>query len=140
MVPSFHNSDKPTHRRVMVVGLLFCFAFVVISFSLRPQAESGQALVKADRLVRTAAQGKLKPAAWRSTVRQVIAWRSVIGRDGDEAGIADHIDQNFHPRGHDTPFPAVNSARAVLVPAQSDDQTRAIAWLAIACGYRPSAS
>jgi hypothetical protein len=36
MVPSFHNADKPTHRRVMVVGLLFCLAFVVISFSLRP--------------------------------------------------------------------------------------------------------
>jgi len=50
MVPSFHNADKPTHRRVMVVGLLFCLAFVVISFSLRPQAESGHALLKADRL------------------------------------------------------------------------------------------
>lgn len=56
MVPSFHNADKPTHRRVMVVGLLFCAAFVVISFSLRSQPESGQALVKADRLVRTAGQ------------------------------------------------------------------------------------
>jgi hypothetical protein len=55
MVPSFHNADKPTHRRVMVVGLLFCLAFVVISFSLRPQAESRPALVKADRLVRTMA-------------------------------------------------------------------------------------
>ena len=33
MVPSFHNADKPTHQRVMVVGLLFCLAFVVISFS-----------------------------------------------------------------------------------------------------------
>ena len=56
MVPSFHSADKPTHRRVMVVGLLFCLAFVVISFSLRPQAESGEALVKTDRLVRTAGQ------------------------------------------------------------------------------------
>jgi hypothetical protein len=54
MVPSFHNADKPTHRRVMVVGLLFCLAFVVVSFSLRPQAESDHVLVKADRLVRTA--------------------------------------------------------------------------------------
>lgn len=51
MVPSFHNANKPTHRRVMVVGLLFCLAFVVISFSSRPQAESGHALVKAARLV-----------------------------------------------------------------------------------------
>jgi hypothetical protein len=56
MVPSFHNADKPTHRRVMVVGLLFCLAFVTISFSLRPFPESGQVLVKADRLVRTAGE------------------------------------------------------------------------------------
>jgi hypothetical protein len=56
MVPSFHNADKPTHRRVMVVGLLFCVAFVVISFSLRPQPDSGHVLVKADKLVRTAGE------------------------------------------------------------------------------------
>jgi len=54
MVPWFHNADKLAHRRVMVVGLLFCLAFVVVSFSLRPQAESSHVLVKADRLVRTA--------------------------------------------------------------------------------------
>ena len=56
MVPSFHNADKPTHRRVMVVGLLFCVAFVAISFSLRSRQETGHVLVKADRLVRTAGQ------------------------------------------------------------------------------------
>jgi len=56
MVPSFHNADRPTHRRVMVVGLLFCVAFVVISFSLRPQPDNGHVLVKADRLVRTAGE------------------------------------------------------------------------------------
>ncbi|MEO8318026.1 MAG: hypothetical protein ABI561_06840 [Bradyrhizobium sp.] len=56
MVPSFHNADKPTHRRVMVVGLLFCLAFVIVSFSLRPQPESGHVLVKADRLMRTAGE------------------------------------------------------------------------------------
>ncbi|CAN7294178.1 hypothetical protein LJR220_001482 [Bradyrhizobium sp. LjRoot220] len=56
MVPSFHNADRPTHRRVMVVGLLFCLAFLGISFSLRPQSETGQVLVKADRLVRTAGE------------------------------------------------------------------------------------
>ncbi len=56
MVPSFHNADKPTHRRVMVVGLLFCLAFVVISLSLREQPETGHVLVKADRLVRTAGE------------------------------------------------------------------------------------
>ncbi|MBN8987389.1 MAG: hypothetical protein J0H42_04030 [Rhizobiales bacterium] len=56
MVPSFHNADKTTHRRVMVVGLLFCVAFVVISFSLRSQPDNGHVLVKADRLVRTAGE------------------------------------------------------------------------------------
>lgn len=56
MVPSFHNADRPTHRRVMVVGMLFCLTFVVISFSLRPRPDSGHVLVKADRLVRTAGE------------------------------------------------------------------------------------
>jgi hypothetical protein len=40
----------------MVVGLLFCVAFVVISVSLRSQPETGRVLVKADRLVRTAGE------------------------------------------------------------------------------------
>lgn len=40
----------------MVVGVLFCFAFVAISFSLRPQPDNGHVLVKADRLVRTAGE------------------------------------------------------------------------------------
>ena len=56
MVPSFHNADRRTHRRVMVIGLLLCAAFVAISFSLRQQPDSDRVLVKADRLVRTAAQ------------------------------------------------------------------------------------
>ena len=64
MVPSFHNADKPTHRRVIVVGLLFCLAFVVISFSLRPQAESathwsrptGWSAPRANRTRRTSAR------------------------------------------------------------------------------------
>ena len=56
MVPSFHNADRPTHRRVLVIGLLFCMAFVGISFALRTQPESDRVLVKADRLVRTASQ------------------------------------------------------------------------------------
>jgi len=56
MIPSFHNADRSTHRRVMGVGLLFCTAFVVISFWLRPQPEGGHVLVKADRLVRTAGE------------------------------------------------------------------------------------
>jgi len=51
----FHQADKQTYRRVAIVGILFCTAFVLISFSLRPQVEDGRVLVKADRLVRTAA-------------------------------------------------------------------------------------
>jgi hypothetical protein len=60
MTPSFHTADRQTFRRVAVVGVLFCLAFVVISFSLRPQTEETRALVKADRLVRTA--GEERPA------------------------------------------------------------------------------
>ncbi|AUC96896.1 MULTISPECIES: hypothetical protein [Bradyrhizobium] len=58
MMPSFHNADRPTHRRVMVAGLLFCAVFVGISFWLRPQPDSGKVLVKADRLVRTAGEAR----------------------------------------------------------------------------------
>lgn len=56
MVPSFHNADRRTYRRVVVIGLLFCIAFVAISFSLRSQPETDRVLVKADRLQRTASQ------------------------------------------------------------------------------------
>lgn len=58
MVPSFHNADRPTHRRVMAIGLLFCAAFVLISFSLRAPPENDGVLVKADKLVRTAGQAQ----------------------------------------------------------------------------------
>jgi hypothetical protein len=54
MVPSFHTADRPTHRRVMAIGLLFCAAFVLVSFSLRAVPDSDRVLVKADRLARTA--------------------------------------------------------------------------------------
>lgn len=54
--PTFYQGDRHTYRRVAVVGTLFCLAFVVISFSLRPQAEDTRVAVKADRLVRTAGQ------------------------------------------------------------------------------------
>jgi hypothetical protein len=40
----------------MVVGLLLCAAFVVISFSLGSQPKSTRALVKADPQVRTAGE------------------------------------------------------------------------------------
>jgi len=59
MIPSFHTADRQTYRRVAVIGVLFCLAFVAISFSLRPQAEEPRVLVKADRLTRTAGQGPL---------------------------------------------------------------------------------
>jgi len=54
MSSSFHNADKRTHRRVMLVGLLFCAAFVAFSFFAREQPDNTYVLVKADRLVRTA--------------------------------------------------------------------------------------
>jgi hypothetical protein len=44
----------------MLVGLLFCAAFVVISFFAREQPENTYVLKKADRLVRTA--GETAPA------------------------------------------------------------------------------
>ncbi len=59
MIPSFHTADRPTYRRVAVVGVLLCLAFVVISFSLRPQTEETRVLVKADRLTRTAGEKPL---------------------------------------------------------------------------------
>lgn len=54
--PAFYQGDRQTYRRVAIVGSLFCLAFVVISVSLRPQAEDTRVAVKADRLVRTAGQ------------------------------------------------------------------------------------
>jgi len=54
MTASFHTADKRTHRKVLLVGLLFCALFVVISFFAREQPENHYVLQKADRLVRTA--------------------------------------------------------------------------------------
>ena len=47
MIPSFRTADRQTCRRVVIVGVLFCLAFVVISFSPRPQSEGRPA--EADR-------------------------------------------------------------------------------------------
>lgn len=58
MTPSFHTADRQTFRRVAIVGVLFCLAFVVVSLSLRPRTEEVHVLVKADRLVRTAGEGR----------------------------------------------------------------------------------
>ena len=57
----FH--DKGTNRRVMLIGLMFCTAFVLVSFFARPQPENDRVLVKADRLTLTA--GK-PPSRWRA--------------------------------------------------------------------------
>jgi len=54
--PSFYQADRQTYRRVALVGMLLCIAFIVVSFSLRPQVEETRLLVNADRLVRTAGQ------------------------------------------------------------------------------------
>jgi len=57
MSSSFHSADRRTYRKVMLVGLLFCAAFVVISFFSRDLPENTYVLKKADRLVRTAGSG-----------------------------------------------------------------------------------
>jgi len=59
MSSSFHNADKRTHRKIMLVSLLFCTAFVAISFFAKEQPDNNYALIKADKLVRTA--GTLLP-------------------------------------------------------------------------------
>lgn len=56
MAPSFHTADRQTYRRIVIVGALFCAAFVTISLSLRPQTETNGVLVKADRPMRTASE------------------------------------------------------------------------------------
>jgi hypothetical protein len=60
MSASFHNADRHTHRRIMLVGLMFCTAFVAISYFAKQQPENHDVLLKADRLVRTA--GNTAPA------------------------------------------------------------------------------
>jgi hypothetical protein len=57
---SFHNADRRTYRKVMLAGLLFCAAFVVVSFFAREQPANSYVLKKADRLVRSA--GSAVPA------------------------------------------------------------------------------
>ena len=60
MMPSFRTADRQTYRRVVIVGVLFCLAFVVISFSLRPQTAEVHVVIKADRLKQIA--GEARPA------------------------------------------------------------------------------
>jgi hypothetical protein len=53
-VEFFHTADRHTYRKVILVGLLFCVAFVAFSFFVREQPVNTYVLKKADRLVRTA--------------------------------------------------------------------------------------
>ena len=50
MSSSFHNADKRIHRKVMVVGLLFCAAVVAISFFAKEQPENNYVLIKAGQI------------------------------------------------------------------------------------------
>jgi hypothetical protein len=54
MSSSFHNADKRTHRKIILVGLMLCALFVAVSFFAKAQPERHFVLQKADRLVRTA--------------------------------------------------------------------------------------
>ena len=51
--------DKGANRRVMLVGLMFCAAFMFVSFFARHQPENDRVLVKADRLTLTAGKPPL---------------------------------------------------------------------------------
>ena len=66
MSSSFHNADKRTYRKVVLVGLLFCAAFVAISFFAREQPDNSYVLIKADKLVRTGHVVAAKRILWRS--------------------------------------------------------------------------
>jgi hypothetical protein len=54
MSSSFHNADRRTYRKIMLVGLTFCAVFVVVSFFARKQPANTYVLKKADRLIRSA--------------------------------------------------------------------------------------
>jgi hypothetical protein len=54
MASSFHNADRRTYRKVMLLGLVFCAAFVAISFFAREQPSNTYVVRKADKLVRSA--------------------------------------------------------------------------------------
>jgi hypothetical protein len=54
MSSSFYSADKRKHRKIMFVGMLFCAAFVAISFFAREQPDNNYVLIKADKLVRIA--------------------------------------------------------------------------------------
>jgi hypothetical protein len=59
LVSVMYFHDKGTNRRVMLIGLMFCTAFVLVSFFAKPQPENDRVLVKADRLTLTAGKPPL---------------------------------------------------------------------------------
>jgi hypothetical protein len=61
MSTSFHNADKRTHRKVILVGLMLCATFLAVSFFAREQPSNTFVLQKADGLVRTAGSAKPTP-------------------------------------------------------------------------------
>lgn len=60
MSHSFHSADRATHRKVMIVGMTLCAAFVLVSYFLKQQPDNPYVLLKADKLTRTA--GRSAPA------------------------------------------------------------------------------
>jgi hypothetical protein len=54
MSATFHNADRRTHRKVLLVGLMFCVLFVALSLFAKQQPANTYVLKKADRLVRSA--------------------------------------------------------------------------------------
>ena len=51
--------DKGTNRRTLLVGLIFCAVFVLVSYFAKPQVDTDRVLVKADRLTLTAGKQPL---------------------------------------------------------------------------------
>jgi hypothetical protein len=56
MSSSFHNADRRTYRKIVLVGLTFCALFVAVSFFAREQPANTYVLKKADRLIRSAGE------------------------------------------------------------------------------------
>lgn len=56
MSSSFHSADKRTHRKVMLLGAIFCALFVAFSFFVRTQPDNDYVLVKADKLQKSASK------------------------------------------------------------------------------------
>lgn len=54
MSSSFHNADRRTYRKIMLLGVLFCATFVAVSFFAREQPDNHYVLQKADKLIRSA--------------------------------------------------------------------------------------